>query len=75
MEPRTNPQATSETQSCRPRSRAPRIRRPLGMSGHRRLMPGNEDEAAALVDTYLERATGAGSGANAAAVVQQSQDR
>ena len=32
----------------------------LDRYGH--LMPGSEDEAAALLDSYLERATGAGSG-------------
>ena len=32
--------------------------------GH--LMPGNENEAAALVDAYLERATGAHTGAQGA---------
>ena len=37
----------------------------LDRYGH--LMPGNEDEAAALVDAYLERATGAIAGASAAA--------
>ena len=36
----------------------------LDRYGH--LMPGSEDEAAALVDTYLERATGAVTGAQGA---------
>ena len=36
----------------------------LDRYGH--LMPGNEDEAVALVDAYLERATGANAGASAA---------
>ena len=40
----------------------------LDRYGH--LMPGSEDEAAALVDTYLERATGAVTGAKGAETAQ-----
>jgi len=36
----------------------------LDRYGH--LMPGSEDEAVALVDAYLERSTGAESGASGA---------
>ena len=45
----------------------------LDRYGH--LMPGNEDEAAALVDAYLTRVTGANSGVQAALSVQVSQTR
>jgi len=37
-------------------------------------MPGNEDEAAALVDAYLERSTGAKTGAQLVAALPQSQN-
>jgi integrase len=44
----------------------PSISITLDRYGH--LMPGNEDEAVELVDSYLERATGASSGARAGAI-------
>ena len=40
------------------------IQTTIDHDGH--LVPGNEDVAAALVDTYLERATGANTGAHQA---------
>ena len=45
-----------------------RFGRPALRGGH--LMPGSEDEAVALVDGYLERSTGAETGASATHAAQ-----